>query len=282
MKTVHTVKELRDIIKEQKANGKVIGFVPTMGNLHAGHTSLITQAKQKSDFVVSSIFVNPTQFGAGEDFQRYPRTLDTDRAKLNSVQCDLLFAPDENEIYPGHSQDWVTVRVNEVSEEHCGSHREGHFEGVALVVSKLFNMVQPDVAVFGKKDFQQLAVIRRLTHALNFPIEIIGGETVREANGLAMSSRNGFLSDEEKNNASVLYQQLCHVKEQIEQGRRDFDQLAEDAERHMADAGLLYEYFNVADQDTLKMADNTTTRFVVLTAAKMGNTRLIDNIDFEI
>lgn len=282
MKTVHTVKELRQLVNEQRLAGKRIGFVPTMGNLHQGHLSLVEQAKQKADFVVSSIFVNPTQFGAGEDFHRYPRTLDNDCEKLATVQCDLVFAPDVDEVYPDNSQEWVRVSVNEVSEHHCGASREGHFDGVALVVSKLFNMVQPDVAVFGKKDFQQLAVIRRLTTALNFPIEIIGGETVRESNGLAMSSRNGYLSNEEKENAAALYQQLCRVKELVIGGRRDFDQLAEDAERHMAEYGLQYEYFNIADQETLKPATPDTQRFVILTAARMGTTRLIDNIDFQL
>ncbi|MDX1692597.1 MAG: pantoate--beta-alanine ligase [Ketobacteraceae bacterium] len=282
MKTVHTVNELRQIVGEQRRNGKRIGFVPTMGNLHKGHLSLVEQAKQKADFVVCSIFVNPTQFGAGEDFHRYPRTLENDCEKLETVACDLVFAPDVDEVYPGQSQDWVKVSVTEVSENHCGQTREGHFDGVALVVSKLFNMVQPDLAVFGKKDFQQLAVIRRLTAALNFPIEIIGGETVREANGLAMSSRNGYLSDEEKENAAVLYQQLKRVKDLVVRGRRDYEQLAEDAERHMAEYGLQYEYFNIADQDTLKPATPDTRKFVILTAAKMGSTRLIDNIDFEV
>ncbi len=282
MKTVHTVKELRQIVSEQRRNGKRIGFVPTMGNLHQGHLSLVEQAREKADFVVCSIFVNPTQFGAGEDFHRYPRTLAHDCEKLDTVNCDLVFAPDVEEVYPQDSQDWVTVTVNEVSDGHCGASREGHFNGVALVVSKLFNMVQPDIAVFGKKDFQQLAVIRRLTIALNFPIEIIGGETVREANGLAMSSRNGYLSDDEKDHAAILYKQLRHTKKLVLQGRRDYEQLAEDAERHLADDGMAYEYFNIADQDTLKPADNNTRRFVILTAVKMGSTRLIDNIDFEL
>ncbi|PIE41882.1 MAG: pantoate--beta-alanine ligase [Gammaproteobacteria bacterium] len=282
MKTVHTVKELREMVAAQRRAGRTTGFVPTMGNLHQGHISLVEQAKEKSDFVVCSIFVNPTQFGAGEDFSRYPRTLADDSSKLAAADCDVLFAPDVDEVYPQQSQDWVDIAVTGVSKKHCGSRRAGHFEGVALVVTKLFNMVQPDVAVFGKKDFQQLAVIRRLTTALNFPIEIIGSETVREPNGLAMSSRNGYLSAEQKDHAAVLYQQLCKVKHLVEQGRKDFSQLAEDAERNLADQGLIYEYFNIADQDTLQLADSSTTRFVILTAAKLDSTRLIDNIDFEI
>lgn len=282
MKIVHTVKELREIVSAERNAGRKIGFVPTMGNLHQGHISLVDQANEKADFIVCSIFVNPTQFGAGEDFDRYPRTLTDDSAKLEAANCDLVFAPDVDEVYPQQSQEWVNVSVGSVSENHCGSTREGHFDGVALVVSKLFNMVQPDIAVFGKKDFQQLAVIRRLTTALNFPIEIIGGETVREANGLAMSSRNGFLTAEEKEQASVLYKQLRTVKHSVEEGRRDFSQLTEDAERHLADDGLMFEYFNIADQDTLQLADNETTKFVILTAAKLGSTRLIDNIDFEV
>ncbi|MCG8667819.1 MAG: pantoate--beta-alanine ligase [Pseudomonadales bacterium] len=282
MKTVHTVKELREFISAEKKAGRKVGFVPTMGNLHSGHISLVDQAKQHADFIVCSIFVNPTQFGVGEDFDRYPRTLEEDSAKLAAAGCDLVFAPDVDEVYPEQSQAWVKVSVNDVSENHCGASRAGHFDGVGLVVSKLFNMVQPDVAVFGKKDFQQLAVIRRLTIALNFPIEIIGAETVREDNGLAKSSRNGYLSEQDKQDAAVIYKQLNQVMADIKEGNKDFEQLVKQAEAQLTEKGLQPEYFNIADQDTLKPADDNTKKLVILAAAKLGTTRLIDNIDFEI
>lgn len=282
MRIVHQLSELRAFVNEQRGAGKRIGFVPTMGNLHDGHLSLIHTARDNADIVVCSIFVNPTQFGPNEDFDKYPRTLDADTAKLESAGCDIVFAPSIEEVYPDESQQWVNVIVNDITQYHCGSERPGHFDGVGLVVSKLFNMVQPDVAVFGKKDYQQLAVIKRLTTALNFPITIIGAETVREPSGLAMSSRNGFLTDSERQRAAALYQELQKMKTQIENGRRDYRQLRETSRRNLQEFNLHTEYYNISEQRTLKFADQDTKDFVILLACKLGNTRLIDNIDFSV
>ena len=198
MNTVKTVRELRAAVARARSEGKRIGFVPTMGNLHSGHMALVTKAAQRVDFVVASIFVNPLQFGAGEDLDKYPRTLAADQEKLLQAGCHLLFAPSAEEMYPDGMAGQTRVSVPHLAEGLCGASRPGHFEGVATVVSKLFNMVQPDLAVFGQKDFQQLAVIRALVHDLNMPIQIIGEPTVRAADGLALSSRNGFLDEEQR------------------------------------------------------------------------------------
>lgn len=198
MNTVKTVRELRAAVARARGEGKRIGFVPTMGNLHSGHVALITKATQRVDFVVASIFVNPLQFGVGEDLDKYPRTLAADQEKLLQAGCHLLFAPSVEEMYPEGTAGQTRVSVPQLSEGLCGASRPGHFEGVATVVSKLFNMVQPDLAIFGQKDFQQLAVIKSLVHDLNMPIQIIGEPTVRAADGLALSSRNGFLSEEQR------------------------------------------------------------------------------------
>lgn len=282
MQTVTTVQALRVIVRAQRQQGKRIGFVPTMGNLHDGHLELVRQGRRHADFMIASIFVNPTQFGVNEDFATYPRTLAEDQEKLKSVHCDLLFAPDVNEVYPHNSQDWVTVSVSGVSEGHCGANRPGHFNGVALVVSKLFNMVTPDVALFGKKDFQQLAVIRRLTDALNFGIDIIGVETVREPSGLARSSRNGYLSEAERDQAALIYRLLCDIRKQIEQGLRDYPALSAAACQELSNQGFMPEYIHICRSDTLALATPADKALVILAAAKLGNTRLIDNLDFEL
>lgn len=282
MDIVHSIANLRQQINQARQQNQRIGFVPTMGNLHAGHISLIEQARQTADFVVCSIFVNPTQFGAGEDFATYPKTLDEDADKLQAAHCDLIFAPDVDDVYPQQSHDWIKVEVTDITRHHCGASRQGHFAGVALVVSKLFNMVQPDIAVFGKKDYQQLAVIRRLVTALNFPIRIIGGETVREANGLAMSSRNGYLSAEEKAQAAAIYQQLKHLKAQIQQGDKDFATLTNAATSSLQNQQITTEYLNIAAQESLEPADADTQDLVILFAGRLGSTRLIDNIDFSL
>lgn len=215
MNTVKTVRELRAAVARARNEGKRIGFVPTMGNLHSGHVALITKASQRADFVVASIFVNPLQFGAGEDLDKYPRTLAADQEKLLQAGCHLLFAPSVEEMYPDGMTGQTRVSVPQLSEGLCGASRPGHFEGVATVVSKLFNMVQPDLAIFGQKDFQQLAVIRALVHDLNMPIQIIGEPTVRAADGLALSSRNGFLSEEQRAVAPVVYRGLISTLENI-------------------------------------------------------------------
>ena len=280
MKTVHTIQELRNEVHRQRMAGKRIGFVPTMGNLHAGHITLITEGLKQADIMVSSVFVNPTQFGPGEDFDSYPRTLEADAAKLEAAGCHLLFAPPVTEMYPGDQDKWAKVVVTEITDRHCGAARPGHFDGVSTVVSKLFNIVKPDVALFGKKDFQQLAVIRRMTAALCFDVEIVGVDTVREANGLAMSSRNGYLTEDEKQRGATLYQCLCAAKQEIQQGNHDYSAIAEQANEKLAAAGFAPEYFSVCRADTLEPAGPDDKDLVILAAARMGQARLIDNIDF--
>lgn len=282
MQTVHTIAELRAIIAAQVKAGKRVGFAPTMGNLHEGHATLVREARKYTDFVVSSVFVNPTQFGAGEDFESYPRTLEADKQRLEAAGCDLLFAPSVAEMYPNNNNHWVKVLVTDITDRHCGASRPGHFDGVAVVVSKLFNIVKPHVALFGKKDFQQLAVIRRFTTALCFDIEIIGVETVREANGLAMSSRNGYLTAEEKESAALLYRTLCTTRDAIKAGNRDFTGLTAKANADLLVGGFTPDYFNICRSDNLQLADAGDTSFVILAAAKLGKARLIDNVDFEL
>lgn len=281
METIHSISELRKTLTALRRTGKRIGFVPTMGNLHAGHITLVTEARKVADIVVSSIFVNPTQFGPNEDFDQYPRTLETDQAKLDAAGCDIVFAPPTDEIYPGNQDTWAKVVINDITRRHCGTAREGHFDGVSTVVAKLFNIVQPDTALFGKKDFQQLAVIKRMVTALCFDIDIIGVDTVREENGLAMSSRNGYLTKVEKTIAATLYQTLQETKNAIRQGNTDFASLGTLAQKELTAAGFKPEYFNVCRTDDLGPATETDHDLVILAAAQLGKARLIDNIDFK-
>ena len=282
MKIVNSIQELRAEVHAKRMAGKRIGFVPTMGNLHAGHITLVTEGHQHADMMVSSVFVNPTQFGPNEDFDNYPRTLEADAAKLEAAGCHLLFAPPVDEMYPGDQDKWAKVVVTEITDRHCGAARPGHFDGVSTVVTKLFNIVKPDVALFGKKDFQQLAVIRRMTTALCFGIEVIGVDTVREANGLAMSSRNGYLTEDEKVRGANLYQCLCAAKAAIQQGERDYTAITHGANKKLKAAGFEPEYFTVCRADTLEPAVASDTNLVILAAARMGKARLIDNIDFSL
>jgi pantoate--beta-alanine ligase len=254
-------------------------FVPTMGNLHAGHMSLVDQARRHGQPVVASIFVNPLQFGAGEDFERYPRTLDADCEKLAAAGCDLVFAPDAAEIYPV-PQTFVVQPPEALANDLCGAFRPGHFSGVATVVLKLFNLVQPHAAVFGKKDFQQLLVIRELVRQFNLPIDIVAGETLREADGLAMSSRNAYLGASERIQAAQLQRELAAVALAAQAGERDFEALAATAARRLKMAGWRVDYVAVRDAATLQAPDADSARLVVLGAAWMGSTRLIDNLDF--
>tara|TARA_R110001599_G_scaffold6877_6_gene34201 strand:- start:334 stop:1134 length:801 start_codon:yes stop_codon:yes gene_type:complete len=258
--------------------GRTIGFVPTMGNLHEGHLSLITETKLRADIIICSIFINPMQFGANEDLDSYPRTLDADASALVSQGCNLLFAPNANEVYPNGLDGQTRVDVPKLGDYHCGASRPGHFVGVATVVAKLFNMVQADIAVFGEKDFQQLAIIRKMTRDLCFPIEIIGIPTSREKSGLARSSRNGFLSSSEKNTAAIIYQTLLATRAALEAGERDFKLLTKKANEALKEAGFKPDYFNIANPKTLAPSDANDKSFVILVAAYLGNTRLIDNI----
>lgn len=282
MQTLHTISELRAFVRRHRMKGKTIGFVPTMGNLHEGHLSLIIEAKNRADIVICSIFVNPMQFGANEDLDSYPRTLDADSQALESKGCHLLFAPNANEVYPFGLGEQTRVDVPELGNYHCGASRPGHFVGVATVVAKLFNMVQADIAVFGEKDFQQLAIIRKMASDLCFPIEIIGIPTSREKSGLARSSRNGYLSTAEKTNAAILYQTLSTTREALKEGERDFDMLTKKAKALLEDSGFKPDYFNIANPETLAASQISDVNFVILVAAYLGKTRLIDNITLSI
>ena len=282
MNTVKSVRELRAAIAQARAEGKQIVFVPTMGNLHAGHAALVSKATQRADFVIASIFVNPLQFGPSEDLGKYPRTLLADQEKLVNAGCHLLFTPDVEEMYPHGIDDQTRVSVPGVSEGLCGASRPGHFEGVATVVSKLFNMVQPDLAIFGQKDFQQLAVIRTLVRDLNMPIQIIGEPTVRAEDGLALSSRNGYLSSEQLNVAPLLYRSLEEMAAAIRAGERDFAKLISAAQAQHSAAGFRPDYLEVRESNSLRPATADDRQLVILLAAFIGSTRLIDNLAFEL
>jgi len=281
MQTVHTVSQVREYVRGWHQKGQSVGFVPTMGNLHDGHISLIKEARARCDVVVVSIFVNPTQFGPNEDFDRYPRTLDADAAALVDAGTDLLFAPSVDEMYPlGQNQTWVDV--DGLGEHLCGASRKGHFRGVTTVVSKLFNIVQPDVAVFGEKDFQQLAILRRMSEELLFPIKIVGASTSRESDGLARSSRNGFLDESERTLAPQLYQALQQLKADIEAGEQDYQGLQSRYRDSLEQAGFQVDYLTVANARSLAPASADDTDLVVAVAAKLGNTRLIDNVSLAV
>ncbi|NOU51632.1 pantoate--beta-alanine ligase [Pseudoalteromonas sp. JBTF-M23] len=278
MQSVSEIKSLRSQIKAWRSQGLSIAFVPTMGNLHHGHFSLVEKAKTLADKVVVSIFVNPMQFGASEDLDSYPRTLTEDKQGLAELGTDLVFTPSVETIYPNGLAAQSYVDVPEVSLGYCGGSRPGHFKGVATVVTKLFNMVQPDIACFGEKDYQQLQVIKTMVRDLSMPIEIVGVPTKREASGLAMSSRNGYLSAQEKDTAKVLFQTLNATISSLQAGNTDFQQLEEDAKKMLLEHGLKPDYFNVANAETLKPAGPNDKHMVVLAAAFLGKVRLIDNM----
>ncbi|OCR22000.1 pantoate--beta-alanine ligase [Pseudomonas syringae] len=278
MITVKTVRELRAAVARARSEGKRIGLAPTMGNLHSGHAALITKAAQRADFVVATIFVNPLQFGPNEDLATYPRTLAADQEKLLQAGCHLLFTPTVEEMYPHGMADQTIVSVPSLSEGLCGASRPGHFDGVATVVSKLFNMVQPDLAVFGQKDFQQLAVIRALVRDLNMPIQIIGEPTVRAADGLALSSRNGYLSEEQRAIAPELYRVICQIGDAISKGEQDFSALLDLGKHQLEAAGLRPDYLEIREATSLRPATAEHSDVVVLAAVFLGKTRLIDNL----
>jgi len=278
MRIVNTVLELRDAVRAWRLAGQSVALVPTMGNLHAGHLTLVNEALKKADRVVVSIFVNPTQFGVGEDFETYPRTEREDQEKLDASGADLLFQPAVSEVYAPDAKTVVSVAC--LSEWYCGTSRPGHFDGVATVVCKLFNMVQPDVALFGLKDFQQLTVIRTMVRDLNIPVGIIGAETVREESGLAMSSRNGYLTAEEKTVAAKLYQSLCVARDAVLAGQQSYEEIERRALLFLQESGFQPDYFSVCRMSDLKKAGTDDMELVLLTAARLGKTRLIDNVCF--
>lgn len=282
MITIKTIRELRAAVARARGEGKRIALVPTMGNLHAGHIALVEKAKQRADFVVASIFVNPLQFGPTEDLDNYPRTLAADQEKLLGAGCNLLFVPSVEEMYPGGLMSQTRVSVLGVSEGLCGDRRPGHFDGVATVVTKLFNIALPDIAVFGEKDFQQLAVIRTMVRDLNMPVQIIGEPTVRAADGLALSSRNGYLSEEQRAIAPALYRTLCDTATAIKTGERDFAKLVREGLAALVQSGFRPDYLEIREANTLQPASAQDRQLIVLAAAFIGNTRLIDNLSLEI
>ena len=282
MNTVKNLQQLRAAISRARSEGKRIAFVPTMGNLHAGHIALIQHATERADFVVASIFVNPLQFGANEDLDSYPRTLAADQSKLLEAGCNLLFTPDAQEMYPQGMAQQTIVSVPGVSAGLCGGSRPGHFDGVATIVCKLFNMVQPDIALFGEKDFQQLAVIRKMVADLNIPVHIFGVPIVRDHDGLALSSRNGYLSAQQRAAAPALQQCLQALKAQIKIGRRDYAMLFEQFDTDLQAAGFRLDYVELRDALSLQPAAMDSTQLVLLAAAYLGSTRLIDNLIFDL
>lgn len=265
-------------LRARLSNEESIAFVPTMGNLHAGHVALVEQARQHGQCVVVSIFVNPLQFGANEDLASYPRTLDADVEKLTVAGADVVFTPSEEILYPQPQN--MVVEPPAIANELCGAARPGHFRGVCTVVLKLFNIVQPKVAVFGKKDFQQLHILREMIRQFDLPIRMIAGETVREADGLAMSSRNGYLKPEQRVEAPRLQKALQQIVRAVQDGRRDFQAITAQTGQYLSMMGWIVDYVEVRNAETLAPATPEDTSLVVLGAARLGSTRLIDNIEF--
>ena len=277
---INNIKPLRVQIKQWRMAGECIAFVPTMGNLHAGHLQLVKTAKAQADRVVVSIFVNPTQFNEQDDFANYPRTEEADLAKLQSAGIDLLYMPEREEMYPAEML--TRVSVSQVSEEHCGAARPGHFDGVATVVTKLFNIVQPDKAFFGEKDFQQLMVIRAMVADLDSSVDIIAVATFREPDGLAMSSRNTHLSEVQRQQAVQLYQALCQAKQAVLEQQTSFAEIEQSYLQVLYEQGFKPDYFSICRRRDLKAATNKDTQLIILAAAQLGNTRLIDNIQLDL
>jgi pantoate--beta-alanine ligase len=282
MLTVTAIAEVRAHVARWHEEKLRVVFVPTMGNLHAGHMSLIQAARSHGDRFVASIFVNPMQFGPNEDFAHYPRTPTLDSKMLEQAGCDLMFMPEVGEIYPNGADRATRVEVPGISDILCGEFRPGHFEGVATVVAKLFHIVDPDVAIFGEKDFQQLTVIRRMVADLCLRMEIVGAPTVREPDGLAMSSRNQYLDAAERKIAPTIYRQLSQAVEALKSGVRDYARIEATGRAALDGAGLRTEYFSVRDARTLDPARPDTRQFVVLTAARLGKARLIDNLQYSV
>ena len=283
MDVVHSIAEVQDVISVQKSNGRRIGFVPTMGNLHNGHLTLVQKAKALCDYVVVSIYVNPLQFGPNEDYDSYPRTMEQDQQLLIEHGVDLLYTATTAEIYPEGSEQHTHVTVDSLDGMHCGSSRPGFFRGIATVVTKLFNIVLPDIAVFGEKDFQQLTIIRKMVRDMCMPVEIVGAPIARETSGLAMSSRNGYLTQEEREViAPTLYQCLLDAREAIQGGERDYDLIRRNAFARMAQAGFKPDYFNISNTETLLPATHNEQSLVILAAGHLGKARLIDNLCFPV
>lgn len=279
MLMIQDIAQLRALIRQWRSAGERIAFVPTMGNLHQGHLQLVDTAKQRADRVIVSIFVNPMQFGANEDLDNYPRTLEQDCQGLTEHGADAVFTPTPQLMYPRGLDVQTFVEVPLLGDFHCGASRAGHFRGVSTVVTKLFNLVQPDIACFGQKDYQQLAIIRQMVADLSMPIEIIGVATTRADDGLALSSRNGYLTAEQRGTAPALYRVLQWMKQELNQGFSDLRLLEQQAKDQLSAAGFRPDYVNISNRQTLVPAVDLTSPLVILAAAHLGTTRLIDNIE---
>lgn len=277
MLIIETLPLLRQQIRRLRMEGKRVALVPTMGNLHDGHMKLVDEAKARADVVVVSIFVNPMQFDRPEDLARYPRTLQEDCEKLNKRKVDLVFAPSVKEIYPNGTETHTYVDVPGLSTMLEGASRPGHFRGVSTIVSKLFNLVQPDIACFGEKDFQQLALIRKMVADMGFDIEIVGVPIMRAKDGLALSSRNGYLTAEQRKIAPGLYKVLSSIADKLQAGERDLDEIITIAGHELNEKGFRADDIQIRDADTLLEVSETSKRAVILVAAWLGDARLIDN-----
>lgn len=281
MQTVTDAAALRATVRGWRAAGHNVGFVPTMGNLHAGHHSLLKLARARADRVVASVFVNPTQFGPGEDFERYPRTLAQDQAGLAEAGCDVLFAPEVSTMYPFGPAASVSIHVPVITDTLEGAHRPGHFDGMATVVAKLFSLVQPDLAVFGQKDYQQLKVVERMVADLSLSVKVMSAPTLREEDGLAMSSRNQYLSTQERTRAPQIYATLTQMRELFAQGH-NWQALEQAAKARLERAGFVPDYVAIRRADDLtEPAAEQRDGLVALVAARLGGTRLIDNLPFD-
>lgn len=279
MNKVKRISSLRAAVKAAKQEKKRVVFVPTMGNLHEGHLDLVRRAKAEGDFVVVSIYVNPMQFGANEDLDNYPRTEDRDALLLGEMDVDLLFLPDDNAMYPGDISEHTRVDIPNITSKYCGEHRPIHFRGVATVVARLFNIVQPDCAVFGKKDYQQLFIIRKMVNDLAFPVEVVGVETTREESGLAMSSRNHYLTPEQLAIAPKLQEELRLITDLLMARAKISPELTKGAQTRLEKLGFEPHYLEVCRQSDLAVAEAGDKELVILAAAKLGETRLIDNLE---
>ncbi|EHN0697644.1 pantoate--beta-alanine ligase [Shigella flexneri] len=277
MLIIETLPLLRQQIRRLRMEGKRVALVPTMGNLHNGHMKLVDEAKARADVVVVSIFVNPMQFDRPEDLARYPRTLQEDCEKLNKRKVDLVFAPSVKEIYPNGTETHTYVDVPGLSTMLEGASRPGHFRGVSTIVSTLFNLVQPDIACFGEKDFQQLALIRKMVADMGFDIEIVGVPIMRAKDGLALSSRNGYLTAEQRKIAPALYKVLSSIADKLQAGERDLDEIITIAGQELNEKGFRADDIQIRDADTLLEVSETSKRAVILVAAWLGDARLIDN-----
>jgi pantoate--beta-alanine ligase len=278
LQEISTTDALREQLSEWRHSGEHIALVPTMGSLHDGHLSLVSLARKHAERVVVSVFVNPTQFGEGEDFEEYPRSLERDKRRLKRMNTDLLFVPDVETMYPFGIDSATSVTVPVLTEDLCGTFRPGHFDGVTSVVSRLFSLVQPDVAVFGQKDYQQQLIIRRLVEDLSLPIEIVCGPTQREKDGLALSSRNQYLSEEERAIAPKLFAVLTRIGKDLVSGKRNYDKQEQQAASELEKLGFEPEYVSIRRAENLAVPSRENDELVILAAVRLGKTRLIDNV----